>query len=126
MKEKIMVVEDERATRDSVSFLLLANNYDIIPTGNGMEALEMLKECQGMCKDISLIILDLRMPVMSGTEFLRHTHKLKDVPPIIIMTGCYDDYDLEEPEMTKPASVLCKPFREEELIKAVEDVLRFK
>ena len=121
-----MVVEDERAARDSVSFLLLANNYDILPASNGMEALEILKECQGMCKDISLIILDLRMPVMSGSEFLRHTHRLKEVPPVIIMTGCYEDFDLNEPDMTQPASILCKPFHEEELIKAVEDVLRFK
>ena len=121
-----MVVEDERATRDSVSFLLLANNYDIIPTTNGMEALEMLKECQGMCKDISLIILDLRMPVMSGQEFLRHTHLLKEVPPVIIMTGCYEDFELDEPNMTKPAAILSKPFREEQLIKAVDDILRFK
>ncbi len=119
-----MVVEDERATRDSVGFILLANNFDIIPTSNGMEALEILKECQGMCKDISLIMLDLRMPVMSGTEFLRHTHMLKNVPPIIVMTGCLEDFDLNEPSMTKPVSVLSKPFKEEELIQAVNDVLR--
>lgn len=124
MKEKIMVVEDERATRDSVGFILLANNYDIIPTSNGMEALEILKECQGMYKDIALIMLDLRMPVMSGSEFLRHTHLLKSVPPVIAMTGCLEDFDLDEPNMTKPAAILPKPFKEDELIAAVESILR--
>ena len=66
------------------------------------------------------------MPVMSGQEFLRHTHLLKEVPPVIIMTGCYEDFELDEPNMTKPAAILSKPFREEQLIKAVDDVLRFK
>lgn len=123
MRKKVMLVEDERATRDSVSFLLLANGYNVITGTNGLEALEMLRECEDMCKDINLIILDIRMPVMSGTEFLQHATEFNKLPPVVVMSGCLDDYDLNKLGSVQPTAILPKPFKESMFLQTIDNVI---
>ncbi len=118
-----MVIEDERATRDSISFFLAAQGYNVVTAMHGKDALDEIERCEDIGGFISLIILDLRMPVMSGEEFLNRAKKLNLQIPVIVMSGCIEDFCLESDTILKPAAILTKPFKEQQLIETVRDIL---
>lgn len=91
-KRKILIVEDQEINR-IILCSILENDYDVLQACNGLEALKLLHSCK---EDISLILLDLLMPVMDGYEFL-NTIKKDDILsaiPVIITTS--SDSDEEE------------------------------
>ena len=61
MRAKILVIEDERATRDSISFFLAAQGYNVVTATNGKEALELLAK-----QVFEMVLLDIEMPVMNA------------------------------------------------------------
>jgi signal transduction histidine kinase/CheY-like chemotaxis protein len=79
---KILVVEDDDATRDMITRTLSKEGWDVFAANNGQEALDRYKE-----HDPGLILLDLMMPVMDGFEFLSHLRKEekgRDVPVLVV------------------------------------------
>ena len=66
-KRRVMVVEDEYINRQILGNIL-ASEYEVTYAGNGQEAWDIL---QKEAEDISLILLDLLMPVMDGFELIR-------------------------------------------------------
>ncbi len=123
MRAKILVIEDERATRDSISFFLAAQGYNVVTATNGKEAMEEIERCRDVGSLISLLILDLRMPVMSGEEFLSQVARYRSFPPVIVMSGCLEEFKLDTPGSVVPDVVLKKPFREEDLLREVGNLL---
>lgn len=76
----ILIVDDVRANIDAVESLLAGSGLHIITADNGMIALEILKQVKP-----SLILLDIRMPELSGYEVIRiikNDHLMKDIPVI--------------------------------------------
>ncbi|MCQ9206156.1 MAG: response regulator [Omnitrophica bacterium] len=80
-KEEILIVDDRKIIRDI--FISAFSEYKIIAAGCGQEALEILKNSQ----DIKLVVLDVIMPGLSGTELLTEIRKIKPNIKIIISTG---------------------------------------
>ncbi len=83
-RKRLLVVEDNAAERLSISELLGHDDIDILPVETGAEALRMLREEVFDC-----IVLDLKLPDMSGFEFLeqiRADDKLSEVP-VVVFTG---------------------------------------
>jgi len=81
MPSKILLVDDDTIFRSELKEAL--GEYTIVEAPNGEEALKLLKKPN----DIDLVILDVKMPGVSGTEVLR---QIKDISPklgIIILTG---------------------------------------
>jgi len=78
-----LVIDDDPEARDLVSRLLEKDGFSVIFAENGQQGLDKLEE------GVSLIILDLSMPVMDGFEFLTHFNALQmDKPPqIIVFSG---------------------------------------
>jgi two-component system KDP operon response regulator KdpE len=110
------VVEDEEETRGELREALAVHGREVLEATNGREALELLTS--GRIPEPCLILLDLRMPVMSGWEFLaimRSYHRLSRIP-VIVVSGCNDSYD-----DTNPPSVrrLRKPFSADLLLESV-------
>lgn len=64
-KQKILIVEDEAAIRQMYEFKLKLEGYEVATAGDGAKGLEVAEEFQP-----DLILLDLRMPIMSGGEML--------------------------------------------------------
>src|SRR6478672_11837213 len=62
----VLVVEDEAALRQSIGRLLQKEGYQVLEAPNGATALEILDDAAG--KAISLVLTDLRMPVMDGRQ----------------------------------------------------------
>ena len=77
-----MLVEDDDATREVTSRILLKDDWEVVEAGNGREALHLLSDIRP-----ALIMLDLMMPVMDGFDFLlemRSHADWQDIPVIVI------------------------------------------
>jgi two-component system phosphate regulon sensor histidine kinase PhoR len=79
---KVLLVDDERRFRDTSQRFLKGRGFDVIQAENGQVALDTLKR-----NSVDLILLDLKMPVMGGEEFLRTARPLYPDIPVIVMTG---------------------------------------
>jgi two-component system phosphate regulon sensor histidine kinase PhoR len=81
-KTKILVVDDEKVVREGCTRVLTGKGYEVLSAENGRQALDLLG-----AEEIDMILLDLKMPVMSGEEMLGiTTEKYPDIP-VIIITG---------------------------------------
>jgi two-component system response regulator RpaA len=81
-RRHILVVEDDVDAADALAILLELKGYRVSKALNGLEALERLKSDHS----VTLVILDLMMPVMDGMSFLRHIDgdpRLSQVPVIV-------------------------------------------
>lgn len=116
----VLVVEDDVACREAISATLKEAGYVVIEAGDGAEALRMLLGNQ--MPTPMVIVLDLRMPIMSGPEFLKIVkgyHRLSQIP--VILTSAGPAYRLEaSPEM----GWLAKPFDAERLVALVTERCR--
>ncbi len=91
---KILLVEDEKILRDAYTILLTAQDgYQVDAAGNGQEALELCKK-----ENYDLILLDLMMPVLDGTGFLREAMLPTTAPQtrIVIMSNLSGGKEIKE------------------------------
>lgn len=119
MKKRVLIVDDESAIREAVSFCLLANDYNVMLAPDGRSALSQIEHCRSEGKDVSAILLDMDMPVMSGEEFLHNACALGIGHPVILMSG--SDKELARLVREHPLVVgyLSKPFTEEHLLEKI-------
>lgn len=110
----VLVVDDQEIHRDVLESIL-EDEYDVIMAENGKEALELMYKYQD---ELSIVLLDLMMPVMSGLQVLEHVHndeQLKQIP-IIVLTA---DSQSELPALQLGAAdFVTKPFEVHEVIRA--------
>jgi CheY-like chemotaxis protein len=106
---RILVIEDEPEIRENVQALLELEGYSVAAASNGREALAELQNDAAF----DLILLDLSMPVMSGSEFLDETAKNLSWAkiPVCITTGV-----AELPHFNRPVDILRKPISFQNLI----------
>ena len=113
-KRKVLIVEDERINREILGNILM-KEYDVVFAENGRRAIELLRDD---ADSVSLILLDLMMPVMSGEEVLRickSDDKLSHIP-VIVMT---QEEDAEVPSIRAGADdFIKKPYNMPEVILA--------
>ncbi len=82
MAERILIVDDEEIIRDSISFILQKENYDVETAENGMEALT-----RHLNTPFDIVITDLEMPEMKGIELLERIHQATPETFVIIITA---------------------------------------
>ena len=110
----VLVVDDQEINRDALE-VILGEEYGIICAENGQEALEMMRE---HLDALSIVLLDLRMPVMDGFEVMRRVQAdeaLRQVP-IIVLTA-EKTAELKALQMGA-ADFITKPFDTPEVILA--------
>src|SRR5690242_14464448 len=111
----VLVVEDDRALRETVSEILEDEGFDPVCAENGREALQLLRDGRP-APDV--IILDLMMPVMSGWQFREQQLKdaaLSSIPVIVV--SAMDDLGIDA------AASVAKPFKVEHLLATIESVV---
>ena len=81
-KTKILVVDDEQVVREGCTRVLTGKGYEVLTAENGQKALDLLNK-----EIVDIILLDLKMPVMSGEEVLEKTSVQYPDIPVIIITG---------------------------------------
>ena len=80
---RVLVVDDQEINRDVLG-MILEDKYDVIYAENGIEAIDVIKENP---EELSLVMLDLLMPVMDGFEVLetmRSDEEMKKIPVIVL------------------------------------------
>jgi DNA-binding NtrC family response regulator len=81
LEHSILIVDDDKVTRETLS-RALSDNYTTYAVGSGVEALELLQS-----EPIEVVLADLVMPGMSGMELLEATSRLEHRPMVILITG---------------------------------------
>jgi len=110
IRDKVLLVEDERTIRSFMQAILTANGYDVLMAGTGAMANTMIAS---HCPDI--IILDLGLPDMDGMTILRNVRKWSKVP-ILVVSARSHERDKVEALDAGADDYLTKPFGTEELL----------
>lgn len=111
----ILLVEDDAGIRESIAECLVYEGYAVAPASNGDEALGWLRRNRRP----DLIVLDLVMPVMNGSQFLEHVRAdagWKDIP-VVLMTAAMPAAGVPLPRVD---GYLPKPFELTDLLAVVE------
>lgn len=113
----ILIVDDEPLARSRLRDILgdIGNNNIVGEACNGQEAVDRTTELQP-----NIILMDIRMPLMTGLEAAQKIAEL-DNPPTVIFTTAYDDHALEAFD-ANATDYLLKPIRRERLEKALQKV----
>jgi len=82
MTKRVLLVDDERSIRESLSKILRAENYEVVLAENGQEAIE-----KHSAERIDLLILDINMPVKNGWATLEWLVEITPLLPVVIITG---------------------------------------
>jgi len=117
--EKILVIEDDRATRKALQQLFEPEGYTVEVAQNGAEGLAAFRASKP-----NFVILDLRMPQVGGQEVCRVIRKESEEIPIIILTGSADEVDRVLLLELGADDYVIKPFSPKELMARVRAVLR--
>lgn len=120
--KKILLVDDEEDILISLGSILKRNNYEVISTTKGKEALELTKRLSP-----DLIILDLLMPDMDGTEValaLEKDFSTKDIPLIFLTGMLTKKEELPEKKTGRHHYAIAKPVTTTELLKVIESALQ--
>ena len=115
---KILIVEDESSFSDALEFLLGKEGFSVITAATGTEALKKFE--QG---GIDLILLDLMIPEISGTEVCRQI-RAKSKVPIIMLTAKDSEVDKVVGLEIGADDYVTKPYSARELVARINAVLR--
>jgi two-component system chemotaxis response regulator CheY len=120
MSKRVLVVDDSSAIRQSISFVLEQDGYEVVEAGDGMEGLDKLT-----FEPVQLIITDVNMPNLDGISFIRRVreqdrHKFL---PVIVLTTESQNSKMEEGKKAGATGWIVKPFSAERLLNVVKRVL---
>lgn len=117
---RILLAEDDAATRDLVQRALGLDGHEVVVTQDGSEALEYLRAAPAA---VQLLISDVQMPALDGIGLIEAG--LKAVPGlrVVLMSGFADELDRAEHLRGKIARVISKPFTLEQIRSAVKGAL---
>lgn len=114
---KILVVDDDPVVHEALSVYLKAEEYEVIDAYDGNEAMELFTP------DISLCILDIMLPKLSGLDVCKEIRKNSSVP-IIMLSAKGEDVDRIIGLELGADDYVAKPFSSREVTARVKAVLR--
>ena len=115
---RVLIVEDEDSISDPLSFLLSKEGYEVSVVDNGLDALVEFER-----SGADLVLLDLQLPGMSGTEVCKHLRQRSSVP-IIMLTAKDSEIDKVVGLELGADDYVTKPYSSRELIARIRAVLR--
>ena len=116
---RILIVDDETPARERLQ-RLLGELTDCELIGQAADGEQALQLCQQLQPDV--LLLDVRMPGLTGIEVAQHLNTLA-APPAVIFTTAFDDHALEAFE-AEAIGYLLKPIRREKLERALHHAAR--
>ena len=117
---KILIADDERDIRDLVAYALRFAGYEVVTTRNGEEAVQAVLEDQP-----DLILLDVRMPRMTGYEACRQIKAqpgIQDIP-VVFLSAKGQEAEVNAGLLLGAVEYIVKPFSPDDLLKRVEAIL---
>ncbi|SEA23328.1 two-component system, OmpR family, response regulator RegX3 [Bowdeniella nasicola] len=114
---RILVVEDEGSYREPLAYSLTRDGYDVVAVEDGIAALDAFTD------DFDVILLDLMLPGLSGTEVCREIRKTSNVP-VIMLTAKDSEIDKVVGLEIGADDYVTKPYSYRELLARISAVLR--
>lgn len=118
MKTLILIVEDEDGISNFMSAILTSNQYQIIKTGKGNEAISMMAS-----HSPDLVLLDLGLPDLDGIEVLRTIREWSEVPIIVVSARGHEREKVEALDLGAD-DYITKPFGTSELLARIRGAIR--
>lgn len=113
----ILIAEDDQPSYYLLKEILEAKNINCYHVNNGRDAVEMIK----MHSDINLVLMDVRMPGMSGLQATRQMKQINSDLPIIAQSAFVNDADIQNAIEAGCSDYLVKPIKINELLKKIAD-----
>ena len=114
---KILIVEDDKDVREIIKPYLEKEGYQILEAKNGEEGINTLLKDDNMVQ-VSLILCDLRMPVINGMDFIKYLQQLAPDINVIVITGYPNMRLAHDLKALGVKEFLVKPFEKQVLLKA--------
>jgi len=118
IKDRILVVEDDKSIRNFFRTILEANNYDVIMADTGAEAYSMITS---QCPDV--VILDLGLPDMDGIKILKSVREWSSMPIIVVSARTHERDKVEALDLGAD-DYITKPFGTSELLARIRNAIR--
>lgn len=120
MKIKVIIIDDHTLFREGLQRLLTRHEIDVITSvSNGADGLKAIND-----NEVDIILLDLRMPDVSGIEVLKNIREIKKSLPVVMLTTSDDEKDLIEALRNGASGYLLKDMEPDDLVVALKDVLK--
>lgn len=119
-KKKLLVIDDEEVVREAVQDILESVEIPVLLATNGREGLELFKTHH---PDIKAVLLDMRMPGLSGPDTLRELRLIDPEIAVILSSGYSEDETKYAIHGSTNITFLPKPYHFDKLIHVVEQVL---
>jgi predicted PurR-regulated permease PerM len=119
--KRILFVDDEEQILKSIVRLFRTTNYEVLIASDGSKALELLKT-----EEVDLIISDMRMPFMDGTELLQKVKELYPKMIRIILSGYADEKLILKAIQNNVAKIyIFKPWENDTLLNIINQISEF-
>lgn len=120
-REKILVVDDDSDILRLLRKILEGEQFEVIECLSAENALEILEN-----QVPDLVISDLRMPGMSGVDFINELREWDSKLPVIFVSGWGKEDEWLEAIHTHASALIPKPFHKETILEAVHKAFREK
>lgn len=115
---RVLVIEDEESFRDALQFMLSREGFDVVLAADGSEGMKQFD-----AKNPDLVLLDLMLPEVSGTEVCKYIRSKSNVP-VIMLTAKDTEIDKVVGLELGADDYVTKPFSTRELLARIKAVLR--
>ncbi len=102
---KLLIVDDELAVCDILKHFFVKQGYQVFMATKGEEALVL-----AACERPDLMLLDIKMPGMSGIEVLRQLRQRGDAVKVVVVSAVHDDVMVKEAQHLGAVDYVTKPF----------------
>lgn len=119
---KILIAEDERDIRDLITFTLRFAGYEVISTSNGEEAYQAAVSMEGKP---DLILMDVRMPRMTGYEAcqqLKANDSTREIP-VVFLSAKGQESEVKTGYEAGADEYILKPFSPDQLVERIREIL---
>lgn len=123
MNEKILIVDDEAEILRTLKFALRSHNYTVVTANNGQEALDTILSHIDQNNPFDLVITDIEMPIMKGSELLREVRQRDIETPVVALTGYGDKEIVVELLKSSCTDYFDKPIDTEKFLEKVKETL---
>lgn len=123
---RILLVEDEESYREPLAFSLRRDGFDVVEASDGVAALEAFASAQARAsrgEGMDLVLLDLMLPRLSGTEVCRRIREVSQVP-VIMLTAKDSEVDKIVGLELGADDYVTKPYSYRELVARMHAVMR--
>lgn len=116
-RKTAVLADDEAAVRAFVSAVLRRGGFDVLEAPDGMDALALIKKMRGR---VDILVTDIKMPRMTGTELVSVVRLEFPHIPVVFMSGEKMPEALHDPRV--PIAFVPKPFAPQAMLSAVQSV----